>query len=77
MLDARVAGGERNLAVLRARLDGKDPDAILQMGYARVEHEGRMVRDPAEVPAGGRIAAHLARGTLYARVEPVTSDGNQ
>ncbi len=66
----------QRLAVLRAHLDGKDPEAILQRGYAIVTYNDAIVRAPGDVPAGAQIAARLARGTLVARVEPEGTDGH-
>jgi exodeoxyribonuclease VII large subunit len=79
LVPATRAIGERlgqRVAVLKAHLDGKDPEAILQRGYAIVEYDGAIVRDAASVPPGARIAARLARGTLAARVEPEGTHGN-
>jgi exodeoxyribonuclease VII large subunit len=63
---ARLA---QRLALASAHLDGKNPEAILQRGYAIVTHRGTIVRDAGAVPAGETIEARLARGTLAARVE--------
>jgi exodeoxyribonuclease VII large subunit len=60
----------QRLALLGARLDGNNPEAILQRGYAIVTYGDAIVRDPSAVPAGARIDARVARGTLSARVEP-------
>ncbi len=64
------------LALAYAHLDGKNPEAILQRGYAIVTCGGSVVSDPAHVAAGERIEAQLARGTLCARVEREDTDGN-
>jgi exodeoxyribonuclease VII large subunit len=63
------------LQLLRAKLFGHDPEAILQQGYAIVRFDGHVVRDSQEVPAGGRISAQVAHGTLTARVEERLRDG--
>lgn len=70
-----TALGQR-LAVLGARLNGNDPEAILQRGYAIVTCGDAIVRDPATLAPGERIAARVARGTIFARVEPEGTHGN-
>jgi exodeoxyribonuclease VII large subunit len=65
------------LATLAAQLNGNDPEALLQRGYAIVTAGGRLVRDPADAPPGTAIAAQLARGTLRARVERDGADGGE
>jgi exodeoxyribonuclease VII large subunit len=72
-LDAAARGAQarlaQRLALASAHLDGKNPEAILQRGYAIVTYADAIVRDPAAVPPGATIRARLARGTLRARVE--------
>jgi exodeoxyribonuclease VII large subunit len=63
------------LQLLRAKLLGHDPEAILQQGYAIVSYGGRVVCDPESVPVGGLIRAQVARGTITARVEDRRRDG--
>jgi exonuclease VII large subunit len=46
-----------------------DPTAILERGYAIVEHEGRIVRHAEAVDIGVLVVARLGRGKLIARVE--------
>jgi exodeoxyribonuclease VII large subunit len=65
------------LATAKVRLDGNDPEALLQRGYAIVTAGGRLVRDPADAPPGTPIEAKLARGTLRARVERAGADGGE
>jgi len=62
------------LGALELRLGGNDPAALLQRGYAIVRVGEVPLRDPADAPPGTRISAQLARGTLFARVEPETTD---
>ncbi len=64
-----VSRASERLKLLLTELRGKDPEAILQRGYAIVRYEGRAVRDAADVPDGARVSAKVARGTLQARVE--------
>jgi exodeoxyribonuclease VII large subunit len=68
---------QQRLSLASAHLEGKSPEAILQRGYAIVEHRGRIVRDPAEVTLGATIVARVARGTLSARVEATHVDDDQ
>lgn len=72
-----LEGLRRRVELRRAKLDGNDPEAILQKGYAIVTHAGRVVLDPRAVPPGAPIRARLARGTLRARVETEELDGNE
>lgn len=67
----------QTLALAHAHLDGKNPEAILQRGYAIVTYRGSALTDPASVAEGERVEARLARGTLFARVEKKDTDGNQ
>lgn len=72
---ALLGRGAQRVALATAHLDGKNPEAILQRGYAIVSYGERIVRAPADVPVGARIEARLARGTLAARVERKETDG--
>ncbi|MGH7328572.1 MAG: exodeoxyribonuclease VII large subunit, partial [Polyangiaceae bacterium] len=73
----RIRAAHERLGILDAELRGKDPEAILQRGYAIVRYEGRAARDSAAVPAGALVSAKLARGTLVARVERKETDGEE
>jgi len=73
---ALVRIGQR-LALTRAHLDGNNPEAILQRGYAIVTYGAAIVRDPAALPAGALVTAQVARGTFSARVERKEQDGNE
>jgi exodeoxyribonuclease VII large subunit len=73
----RIRASHERFAILAAELRGKDPEAILQRGYAIVRYEGRAARDAAVVPDGALVSAKLARGTLVARVERKETDGEE
>ena len=74
VLERRTA----RLTTIEAQLEGNNPTAILQRGYAIVRDEdGRLVRDAAEAPPGSVITAELARGSLTARVEREGTDGGR
>jgi exodeoxyribonuclease VII large subunit len=72
-----IARDRGRLATATATLEGRDPEAILQRGYAIVTVAGRVVSDAAAVPPGTSIEAKLARGTLRARVERENADGGE
>ncbi|MFY9781422.1 MAG: exodeoxyribonuclease VII large subunit [Candidatus Baltobacteraceae bacterium] len=72
---ARLQGAGHCLALWTARLEGKNPEKILQQGYAIVRHGGRVVSDAGAVAAGDLIEAQFSRGTLAARVEATAQDG--
>lgn len=73
----RLRKASERLGILTAELRGKDPEAILQRGYAIVRYDGRAARDASTVPQGAAISAKLARGTLVARVERKETDGEE
>jgi exodeoxyribonuclease VII large subunit len=74
----RLEREAQRLSLVSARLDGNDPEAILQRGYAIVTGPGgAIVRDPGEIEIGSLIAARVARGTLSARVEEKETYGNE
>jgi exodeoxyribonuclease VII large subunit len=78
-LERSSAGGleatRHRLALWTARLEGKNPDTILQQGYAVVRRNGRVVSDAADVAPGELVEAQLSRGRLSARVEAAVQDG--
>ncbi len=59
-----VAG--RRTGELRASLRALSPAATLGRGYAIAHHEGAILRDAAEAPAGARLTITLDRGSLAA-----------
>ena len=67
--DRLVRSAAEKLGIVVAELRGKDPEAILQQGYAIVRYQGRAVRDAETIPEGALVSAKVARGTLHARVE--------
>jgi exodeoxyribonuclease VII large subunit len=64
-----------DLRLAEAHIRGKDPEAILQRGYAILRLEDEVVvRDAAQAPPGTTVSAQLAHGKLYARVEITERD---
>ncbi len=71
-LAATRAGAARaSLDAAGAALGVLGPQATLDRGYAIVRRaeDGLVVRDPAEAPAGTRLAVRVARGDLPATAE--------
>jgi len=68
MLEARLTMASAGLAAAAASLAALGPQATLERGYAilRRRDDGRILRDPAEAPAGTRLLVSLASGTLAA-----------
>ena len=67
----RIAAARASLGSAGAALAVLAPQATLDRGYAIVHRagDGAIVRDPAEAPAGTRLALRVARGEL-----PATAD---
>lgn len=72
---ARFGALRQRVALLGAQLAGKDPEIILQQGYAIVRSGGKVLRAAGEVATGDRIEAQLSRGALRAKVEETMQDG--
>lgn len=70
-----IVSRRRNvLDLTTSRLESYDPKRPLELGYAIVTFEGRTLRDAGDVKAGDSVHAHLAHGSLGARVESVSTD---
>jgi exodeoxyribonuclease VII large subunit len=67
----RVATGRSSLGAATAALAVLGPQATLDRGYAIVRRtdDGRIVRDPADAPAGTGVALRVARGELPATID--------
>jgi exodeoxyribonuclease VII large subunit len=67
----RLAIARSGLAASGAALGALGPQATLDRGYAIVRRadDKRIVRDPAEAPAGSRLHVRVARGDLDATVD--------
>jgi exodeoxyribonuclease VII large subunit len=65
----------RQFRLIRAteRLEALSPLAVLSRGYALVyDVDGKLLRSAADTAAGEMIRAHLAKGTIEAKVTQVT-----
>ena len=67
----RVMKERSELARLAAGLDAMSPLQVLSRGYAIASHDGRAVRDAAELQPGDEVTVRVARGQFDARVEEV------
>ncbi|NLA38227.1 MAG: exodeoxyribonuclease VII large subunit [Methanomicrobiales archaeon] len=68
---SRVQRERSALAEARARLEGKDPLAILERGYCIVESEGGIVRSAGDLRPGERVVLRMKDGRCRAAVEEV------
>ena len=68
---ARLAAAHATLATSAAALGVLGPEATLERGYAIVRRagDGAILRDPADAPAGTRLAIRVAHGELPATAE--------
>ncbi|MBV9743752.1 MAG: exodeoxyribonuclease VII large subunit [Acidobacteriia bacterium] len=64
-----LAGRRRSWEQLAAKLSQLSPLRILERGYAIVLSDHRILKDPAEAPAGTRVHVRLAKGEFDARIE--------
>lgn len=73
-----LAGAERHVEVLAARLAGLDPEGPLRRGYSlvRVERTGRFLRSSAEVAPGDRLGVRTADGEVAAVVADAKEGGS-
>jgi exodeoxyribonuclease VII large subunit len=70
---ARLNAAHGAVDAASASLGALGPAATLERGYAIVRRvgDGRIVRDPAEAPAGEGLAIRLAHGEIAATVDPI------
>ncbi|MEJ7600635.1 MAG: exodeoxyribonuclease VII large subunit [Kofleriaceae bacterium] len=66
-LDAQRA----ELGQLGAQMAALSPLAVLDRGYAMVQHDGAILRDAAAVSAGDTLRVRLARGSVVVSVDEV------
>ena len=64
----RLSRARGALATLDAHLAQLSPLKILDRGYAIVQRDGKIVKSPADAPAGSDIHVRLAEGRLRANV---------
>jgi len=71
LVGTRLAAARAGLEATRGSLAALDPGATLARGYAIVRraHDGAIVREPGEAPAGTALRLRVARGEIAARAE--------
>lgn len=72
-LDRRVERhlerSEKRLELAGRALEAISPLAVLERGYSVTLHDGKLVRDAADVPVDGELVTQLGRGSVTSRVE--------
>ena len=69
---AQRVGQQRRLELLRARLEGLDPQQVLARGFAWLaDADGRPLQSARLLQVGQPVQARLADGRLWAKVEQV------
>jgi exodeoxyribonuclease VII large subunit len=71
---ARLQRDRYALTEARARLEGKNPLAILARGYCITEVDGRIVKTTGDLSAGDRIVVRMRDGRCSAIVEEIDHD---
>lgn len=56
------------LEMLEQRAKALDPTLLLKRGYSITLHNGRLLRDPADLKPGDEIETRLAKGTIHSEV---------
>jgi exodeoxyribonuclease VII large subunit len=70
-MQTRVQNARQHLTHVTRQLQAFSPLAVIERGYAIVTHQkGVIVRDPGQVPDGGKIDIRVARGSFGAVKEP-------
>jgi exodeoxyribonuclease VII large subunit len=69
----RLETAQQKCQFLAERLQGLDPAAILQRGYAVVRQENqRVVRSPDDIQVGDRLTIDVAQGKIQVKVEELS-----
>ncbi|MDX2267422.1 MAG: exodeoxyribonuclease VII large subunit [Bryobacter sp.] len=77
-LKQHIAELRLRFSVAEARLSALSPKATLDRGYALVRTSaGRLVKNPAQAPAGTRLMIDLAEGQLSAQSLPTPNDSSE
>ncbi|MFT4976641.1 MAG: exodeoxyribonuclease VII large subunit [Myxococcota bacterium] len=66
----RLADHKQRVRIDAGRLSALSPLAVLARGYSLTLHDGRAVRDAAELSPGDRVELRFARGSTSATIDP-------
>ena len=73
-MDSGLQRCRHRVLLAATALNGRDPHALLELGYAILRVDGRVVKDARMLPIGTLLMARLAHGTVEARVETTVDD---
>ena len=63
-IERRITDQKHLLERITLQLQGFDPQLLLARGYSITLHNGRTVRDPADLHPGDEIETRVEKGTL-------------
>lgn len=75
-LASRVRESKHRVEILREKLEGANPRAILSRGYSQVRdaETGKIIRSPRDTAEGHRLIIVPEQGSIRARVEELTHE---
>ena len=63
-IERRLTNQKHLLESISLKLQGFDPLLLLSRGYSITLHNGRAVRDPADLQPGDEIETRIEKGTI-------------
>ena len=67
----RIAEARHRLLFIEERTKALDPALLLKRGYSITLHQGKVVRDPAQLKVGDEIETRVEKGTIKSKVEEI------
>ena len=68
-IQQRIVGERHHLEMAEQRTMLLDPTLLLKRGYSITLHNGKTVRDPAQLKAGDEIETRVEKGSIISRIE--------
>lgn len=62
----------RSLGILEGKLESISPKRVLERGFAFVAHQGKIVRDAAELKSGDELSVTFQRGVALTEVKKIS-----